>query len=500
MRQRHGGGGKWHSLTKSVGKSQKDTLDSGGSFGIGKHAAFAATDIRTVLYSTAYTSNGGSNLEYRFTGKTILVSHTLGDKRFRSVGWLADQFSDPIRNESVPTSFRLKSPGTQVSILGFDKARWENEWKKQTLDSVITHFFHALTQENLIVRLDGLTIDRRAVDELSKKMGDRIQSLVEVSKAPIVASNFIEGIGTVNLRIMVDYEGLNPNKALAIVRDAGMMITDRLGSMKRSRSQRMISFPRSWRGFTAIIECLSEGKRSFLRDAEGPRHDLISPDNADELERKEVRAALKELGTWARSEIEKLAKPPEPSDVANASEMAKFIPLSADGGESSESPGQGRFEITEPQQSRKPPRGIMVPATRRTAQKFEPGGKTPNPGNPDQKGKRTRKRMNRQPVEVPLNNIRRLPAVRDQWPEHTARFAFSLPSPLPKRIRLYAAVEDGTPAQIPLERAYIGDRRIKVRKGEIVDLPENLLTEDRVYLEVKAIRPISDKRLEIRPE
>ena len=103
-------------------------------------------------------------------------------------------------------------------------------------------------------------------------------------------------------------------------------------------------------------------------------------------------------------------------------------------------------------------------------------------------------------MEVAINSLRRLPSVRDQWPKHTARFAFSVPSPLPKRIRLYAAVEDGTPIQIPLERAYIGDRRIKVRKGEIVELPEHLMSEDRVHLEVKAIRPISDKRLEIRSE
>ena len=50
---------KWHSLTKSQGKSEKDAKDAGGSFGIGKHATFAATDLRTVLYSTAYITRGG---------------------------------------------------------------------------------------------------------------------------------------------------------------------------------------------------------------------------------------------------------------------------------------------------------------------------------------------------------------------------------------------------------------------------------------------------------
>ena len=47
---------KWEALTKSSGLSIKDQLDAGGSFGLGKHAPFAVTDIRTVLYSTAWSA------------------------------------------------------------------------------------------------------------------------------------------------------------------------------------------------------------------------------------------------------------------------------------------------------------------------------------------------------------------------------------------------------------------------------------------------------------
>ena len=53
---------KWRSLTKSQGKSEKDARDSGGSFGIGKHATFAASDLRTVLYSTAWITRGGGGI------------------------------------------------------------------------------------------------------------------------------------------------------------------------------------------------------------------------------------------------------------------------------------------------------------------------------------------------------------------------------------------------------------------------------------------------------
>ena len=67
---------KWRSLTRAQGRSAKDKKDSGGSFGIGKNAAFTVADMRTVLYSTAY--NDGNLLMRRYAGKSILVSHEVG--------------------------------------------------------------------------------------------------------------------------------------------------------------------------------------------------------------------------------------------------------------------------------------------------------------------------------------------------------------------------------------------------------------------------------------
>ena len=45
---------KWEALTKGSGSPAKDQKDAAGSFGLGKHSAFAVTDLRTVLYSTAW--------------------------------------------------------------------------------------------------------------------------------------------------------------------------------------------------------------------------------------------------------------------------------------------------------------------------------------------------------------------------------------------------------------------------------------------------------------
>ena len=78
------------------------------------------------------------------------------------------------------------------------------------------------------------------------------------------------------MRIIVDESGEKPEKRLALVRDAGMMITDQVRDMRLTNSRQMLRMSRSWKGFTAIVECLSQGERSLLREAEGPHHDKIS--------------------------------------------------------------------------------------------------------------------------------------------------------------------------------------------------------------------------------
>ena len=468
---------KWHSLTKTVGLSEKDMRDSGGSFGIGKHAAFAATDLRTVLYATAYYENGvGGPISRRFTGKSILVSHEVKGKGYRASGWLETD-GNPLRDSAISEGYWLQSPGTQVNILGFDDSSVE-EWEAQAKESLVEHFFHALANKNLRVDIGDSTIDSESLDEIAIGMDEDILKLIEVSRAQVADHTDIEGIGRVNLSIRVHEDGEHGQKTIALVRDAGMMITRQLGNMRITPSQRMVSIPRHWLGFTAIVECLSQGERSLLREAEGPRHDKLSADNADPSEQKQVARALRELGKWVVEAIRKHAEPPPPADSDNADELADVLPLPGDGSRTNNADGRGSWEITQPKQASRAPRGLGAPGRRGRRTEIEvPGGE--EPGRP--KGKRPKKRRQRgsstAPVQVSFSDLRRLPSSLPQWPEHTARFAFDPPVGAMKHVRLYAVGEDGKETQVPLERAYIGGRRIPVRGGEVVEVPHNLVLQ-----------------------
>ncbi len=52
----------WEALTNSEGHSVKPSGANLGSFGLGKHAPFASTPLRTVLYSTCYRNRGGGGV------------------------------------------------------------------------------------------------------------------------------------------------------------------------------------------------------------------------------------------------------------------------------------------------------------------------------------------------------------------------------------------------------------------------------------------------------
>ena len=493
---------KWHSLTKTTGLSNKDSRDSAGSFGLGKHAPFAATDLRTVLYSTAYLENGlDSPLRRRFTGKAILVSHEVDGNPFRSLGWL-EYHKESVRDDDVPDEFHLDTPGTEIDILGFGGSN-SLDWQAEATESVVTHFFHALAQDNLKVTVGHTTVNSQTLNGIAAEIDESggLLRFIEVSRSPIVESTDIEGIGRVNLRIIVDDDGGHGQKSLALVRDAGMMITNRLGSMRITPSQPMLGLPRHWFGFTAVIECLSEGSWSLLRDAEGPRHDSISSDFADQSDRKKVARALRALGTWIRGTVEKYAKPPEPATTDNADEMADVLPLPGNGAQLPLGNGQGSWEITEPQQLARAPRGLGSPGRRRRSTVREnPGGYEPGdpPDNVEGKKKRKRRGKRSESVQVPFSDLRRLSSSLTQWTEHTARFTFSPPDGAMKHIRLYAVGEDGKEVQVQLERAYMYGRRLPVKQGEIAEIPLEMLSGERVDLELKALRPIASMRLEIR--
>src|SRR5581483_7492180 len=92
----------WYNLIRSAGSSSKGGGE-GGSFGIGKNAPFAASQVRTVLYST-FNVNG----EHVFQGVATLVSHNHPDGGVsQPTGFLGATNGASVRTLSqIPARFR----------------------------------------------------------------------------------------------------------------------------------------------------------------------------------------------------------------------------------------------------------------------------------------------------------------------------------------------------------------------------------------------------------
>jgi len=198
-------GSNWYSLTRAIGASSKQSGE-GGSFGIGASAPFAASQLRTVYYSTVT-----QNERFGFLGIARLTTHKnpagvqvnpngkLGVDEGRRVG----------DRGLVPKPFRRTQLGTTVSIVGFKKTdTWESEFKV----AVLEHFWPAIHLSRLVVtigktKIDSATLEKNlrwAAEEHGSHAIEYWRSLADVDDDGVFDhSDKLKHIGEVRLHLRI---------------------------------------------------------------------------------------------------------------------------------------------------------------------------------------------------------------------------------------------------------------------------------------------------------
>lgn len=326
-------GKPFHSLLKGSGVSSDKSETSGGSFGIGKNAAFAASELQTVFYSTIYRELASGTEHFLAQGKTILVSHTGADRTEHEAKgyWGLPSFmpiSDPM---DTPQWMRRTEVGTSVFVIGF---REEDHWQERIAASLLQNFFCAIHRGDIQFEIDDgrISINGDSISshflnpgiiegaELSNQREDFdfARNLFDcLTSADATAETLeIEGLGKVSLRILLR-DGLP--KRVCIVRN-GMAITDNLAHF----GHKLTRFP-MYKEFVALVEPMDTQGSVLLKRLENPKHDSLSADRLpDTRKRLEATRAMKALATQIRSAIKQLALP-KPEDVTNLDELAKFF-------------------------------------------------------------------------------------------------------------------------------------------------------------------------------
>lgn len=154
-------GTPYFAFMKATGESVKSSVDSGGSFGIGKNAPYAVSDLRTVFVSTAFRDENGLVQEY-IQAKSILMSHEKDGEVRRGQGyWGIKEQCMPVNDSKIipdwlkrPISSDTNEPelGTSLYVLGFSKP---NNWEERLTSSIISNFFGAINNGQLEVEING---------------------------------------------------------------------------------------------------------------------------------------------------------------------------------------------------------------------------------------------------------------------------------------------------------------------------------------------------------
>lgn len=296
-------------LTKGSGNCNKGA-GSGGSKGIGKFAAFVASGINTVFYST-HTVSG----EKGYIGISKLASRPMSMEKY-GVDYYYPEIDANDTGEStqgngyystserhiavledliLDNNFeRGSASGTDIYILGFnDEKDWEFRIIAKVLDSFMGAFlltdFEVVVEEKIINRNSIATIinDKNFLDACEDRLSKSIKAQYELLLN--MNENFrrinIEGLGDINLCVKTysHNERNSATKKCDYIRYPYMKIKD---YRKRSVLD-----------YSAVCVIENNDLNNFLREIENPEHTdwQIERLNYDKDKYNQARNVIKKL-------------------------------------------------------------------------------------------------------------------------------------------------------------------------------------------------------------
>lgn len=333
-------GKPFYSLLKGAGVSDKPSITSNGSFGIGKDASFAISDLRTVLYSTLYKDAFTGTESFLAQGKVKLASHidSQGVPRKRTAWWGYSGFQAIDKHSDVPYWMKRSEIGTSVFSIGF---REEELWQHRMIAALLTTFFIAIVDKEMEFNVDNTisitaeTISQyfedpevaaAAVESGSKEEFEFSKSLYRcyVSSDSVnydkeISASGDGSIGNFQIRVLKQ-KGLP--KRVGFVRN-GIFITDNLKNFNHP----FRVFPR-YSDFIALVSPLNSKGSALLKTLENPSHDEFSANRIiNEEKRSAALALMKELGRTIRETIKNYTRS-KPNKVEALNELAETFPFS----------------------------------------------------------------------------------------------------------------------------------------------------------------------------
>jgi hypothetical protein len=451
-------------LVKGDGITNKPDDTSAGSYGIGKNAAFAVSDLQTVIYSTRYEDQ---DREERFAaqGRLRLISHVNGERKCSAEGYWGEADFRAIEDpDAVPEWMSRDAIGTSIHAIGFDE---RDHWAQRMTLSLATNFFAAIDRDEIEFTVDGSRINRASLDsvlddqELEElaEQGDQLSELERARRLLLcirseAASHHkisIAGLGDFTLHLLVS-EGLP--REVHILRN-GIYITDNFAKF----SQPMRQFPGT-RELIAVLEPArtgeGKGPSALLKQLENPAHDAFEPDRiASENDRKTARSQIKKLIGEVRNVIRAEARIEEVENSRLDELSAMFADTGAtrDEGREDDEKDPDAYVYQKPRRGR-PPRTTGTTGKGRARERGKEKGRKPGARVRSSPDRKKRNPLGAGPA-VPLKEVRSI--VRDADPRlRTVWFTPSASGKIILAIEASGLIDD-----VSLDIEACGDAEVK---------------------------------------
>lgn len=287
----------WVDLVKSSGVSNK-TGTAGGSYGIGKNAPFASSELRVVYYSTFDKDNirayqGVAKLasfeEEKSKGIISLKKKKVMTQGMGFYGNIENNL--PVFEDFSLDNFKRTEIGTDLYILGFIK---DDDWENEMIKSVLSSYLLSIYNGDLEIKIENVLISKMNLENLVQEYADDLtKGYYQVLCSPNTVHKEKEfaGLGNITLDILIGKD-LNKRKVL-MARGNGMKIFDK----------NRISSTMQFAGI-----CVLKDKKvdEYFRSMETPQHDKWEADRHSN--KKEAEKTIKELNKFIKDEIKDLGR------------------------------------------------------------------------------------------------------------------------------------------------------------------------------------------------
>lgn len=297
----------WSELVEESGESNKSAGQS-GSKGIGKHAPFACSELRTVFYSS-FDKYGVK----RSKGVSRLTSHVIGkhddgtDDVSQGTGYFGIRerhqikcFDDLL---NLDPRFERHEHGTDVYVAGFGDGYGTSEILYTIEAAIIDSFLMAIWDKRLCIKINGKIINKDTI--FNENFRREISPYLKNSATMLNMEMLIKGIQWSSLDVVIGGESMGQLKVaidvredtpkginkVAMIRSSGMKIFDKTDLCPMCRFSGM---------------CIIEGQElnDFLRKLESAQHNRWSPDRNN---RKISEMVLNSMYDMLKQHINKLS-------------------------------------------------------------------------------------------------------------------------------------------------------------------------------------------------